>query len=105
MIVLFVPKSLVNLLSISKIATQNQCHAIFYHFYYVFQDLQTKMMIGSGHEYDSLYYVDDGTLHSSLDLFLLMILHYNGIIGWDIFPYKSVTSSASYRDFNYYFRM
>ena len=54
-----------SLLSISRITTQNYCRAIFYHSYCVFH-LQTGMNIGSGREYNDLYYLDDCTLHSDL---------------------------------------
>lgn len=48
--ILFLPQFPVSLLYISKITTQNHCHAIFYHSYCVFQDLQTGMKIDLGHE-------------------------------------------------------
>ena len=41
----------------------------FYSSYHVFQDMQIGMRIGSGHEYVSIYYLDDGMLHSSLVAF------------------------------------
>ena len=40
------------------------------------------MKIGSGHEYDDLYYLDDHILHSGLAIISSSNTHYNGIISW-----------------------
>jgi Reverse transcriptase (RNA-dependent DNA polymerase) len=54
--VLHVPSFSQNLLSVSKLTKANNCAAIFFPHFCVFQDLSTKKMIGMGEERDGLYY-------------------------------------------------
>lgn len=63
--VLFAPKFHVSLLSISHLTQSHNCTVTFYPSYCIFQDLQTKRMIGGGHERDGLYYLDSFILASS----------------------------------------
>ena len=42
---------------------------------------EAEIKIGSGREYDDLYYLDDGTLHFGLATISPSNTHYNGIIG------------------------
>ena len=51
--------------------TQSYWCAIFYPFHCVFQELHTRMRIDSNGEYDSLYYLDAGTLHYNLPVISL----------------------------------
>jgi gag-polypeptide of LTR copia-type/Integrase core domain/Retrotransposon gag protein/GAG-pre-integrase domain len=54
--VLHVPSFSQNLMSVSKLTKANNCAAIFFPNFCVFQDLSTKKMIGMGEERDGLYY-------------------------------------------------
>ena len=47
------------------------------------------MRIGLGHKYGGLYYFHNDILYFGLTIISLIILHYNGITGWDILHYKS----------------
>ena len=57
--VLLAPTLSNNLISISKITRDLDCHVIFFTTYSVFQDNVTKMTIGIGKERDGLYYFED----------------------------------------------
>ncbi|KAL0283535.1 UNVERIFIED_CONTAM: Retrovirus-related Pol polyprotein from transposon RE2, partial [Sesamum radiatum] len=56
--VLFALKFPVNLLSISQLIKTHNCSVTFYPSYCVIQDLQTRRMIGTGHERGGLYFLD-----------------------------------------------
>ena len=53
---LCVPSFTHNLISVSKLTKKNNCAAIFFPKFCVFQDLSTKKTIGMGEERDGLYY-------------------------------------------------
>ncbi|KAL0285929.1 UNVERIFIED_CONTAM: Retrovirus-related Pol polyprotein from transposon RE2 [Sesamum angustifolium] len=54
----FAPKFSVNLLSVSQLTKTHNCSVTFYPSYCVIQDLQTRRMIGTGHERGGLYFLD-----------------------------------------------
>jgi GAG-pre-integrase domain len=54
--VLGVPSFNQKLMSVSKLTKENNCVAIFFSKFCVFQDLSTKRMIGMGEERDDLYH-------------------------------------------------
>ncbi|TYI93048.1 hypothetical protein E1A91_D02G111700v1, partial [Gossypium mustelinum] len=59
--ILYVPKFLVNLLSISTITKALNCKLEFFPDHCVFQDLQTRKTIGSGRLCDGLYILNQSS--------------------------------------------
>lgn len=56
---MIVPKFRISLLSINQITKHNNCSMIFFPTYCVFQNLQTRMRISTGHEQQKMYYLDN----------------------------------------------
>lgn len=59
--VFYVPKFLLNLLSISHLTKTLNCYVTFFPSYCVFQDMATKRTIGLGHENNGLYILDSSS--------------------------------------------
>ena len=58
--VLHVPKLACNLLSVSKLSKDSNCHLTFFDSHCVFQERNSGRMIGSAKVIDGLYYLEDG---------------------------------------------
>ena len=57
--VLHVPKLACNLLSVSKLSKDSNCHVTFFESHYIFQKQSSRKMIGSARMIDGLYYFED----------------------------------------------
>ena len=56
--VLHVPRLFTNLVSIKKLTQDLRCNVVFHHSYCVFQDEDSRRMIGHARERDGLYYLE-----------------------------------------------
>ena len=78
--VLHVPNLSCNLLSISKITHDHNCHANFFQSQCEFQEMDSGRMIGSAREYGGLYFFKDGMNQVNkskvpvLSLFLFLVI-------------------------------
>jgi len=78
--VLYVPQLPSNLLSVNQLTKTLSCSVTFYPSYCVFQDLQTKKMIGGGHERDGLYYLNGVSTADANGLAAVLLTSYYGIL-------------------------